>query len=58
MVLENSYTMNKSVAIRLIRAFEEAGIITLANMLGSYDQWRESQEHYYHLVLDVLQQEA
>lgn len=48
---------NTAIAKRLLKAFPEAGLITLTRMLGSYDQWRKSENFYYQIILkevDIL----
>lgn len=49
--IETAEYYNTETAKRLLKAFDEAGYLTLAGMLGAYDQWRESQEFYYNIII-------
>ena len=45
----------KDAAVRLIENFGDgAGFITLGNMLGSLDQWRNSQSFYINFVQERM----
>jgi len=46
-----------SLVKRFLSSFPDSGLITMANMMGSYDEWRESQQFYYNLFLEATKNE-
>lgn len=42
---------------RLFDSFSDCGLITLARMMRSYDQWRESENFYYQYIMSYAKKD-